>query len=134
MVAAALSGRGDGRSPGESGASVPLAAADWAAIVYLIDWTEEPGAKTPDGKALVRGKRVTGFSNTEEEAAGLTDVVPFLVEDMLKTQGGSYAKAADWQPNVVIDGLLITGQNPASSAPAAQALLTSLHTHRTAQA
>jgi len=83
-------------------------------------------AKGPDGKPLVQGKRVTGFSNTEEAAAGLTDVVPFLVEDMLKTQGGDYSKAADWQPHVVIDGLLITGQNPASSAPAAQALLDAL--------
>ena len=91
-------------------------------------------AKAPDGKALVRGKRVTGFSNTEEQAAGLTDVVPFLVEDMLKTQGGEYSKVADWQPHVVIDGLLITGQNPASSAPAAQALLEALRTHQPAPA
>ena len=94
-------------------------------------------AKAADGKPLAQGKRVTGFSNTEEQAAGLTDVVPFLVEDMLKTQGGDYSKVADWQPHVVVDGLLITGQNPASSAPAAQALLEALskqQTHRTAQA
>ncbi|OOG58799.1 type 1 glutamine amidotransferase domain-containing protein [Polaromonas sp. C04] len=78
------------------------------------------------GQALVKGKNVTGFTNTEEEAAGLTRVVPFLVEDMLTERGGHFTKAADWQPHVVVDGLLITGQNPASSAPAAQALLTHL--------
>nr|WP_295432123.1 hypothetical protein [uncultured Thiodictyon sp.] len=65
----------------------------------------------------------TGFTNTEEAAAGLTKVVPFLVEDMLKEHGGEFSKAADWQPHVVVDGLLITGQNPASSAEGAQALL-----------
>ena len=80
-------------------------------------------AKSADGSPLVKGKRVAGFTNTEEQAAGLTDVVPFLVEDMLKENGGSYSKAADWQPHVVTDGLLITGQNPASSGPAATALL-----------
>ena len=80
-------------------------------------------AKSADGSPLVKGKRVAGFTNTEEQAAGLTDVVPFLVEDMLKQNGGSYSKAADWQPHVVTDGLLITGQNPASSGPAATALL-----------
>ena len=66
---------------------------------------------------------MTGFSNSEEEAVGLTEVVPFLVEDMLKAKGGLYSKGADWQPHVVTDGLLVTGQNPASSAPGAQALL-----------
>lgn len=91
-------------------------------------------AKAANGKPLAQGKRVTGFSNTEEQAAGLTDVVPFLVEDMLKTQGGSYSKVADWQPHVVIDGLLITGQNPASSAPAAQALLEALGAQQTPRA
>ena len=80
----------------------------------------------PDGQALVKGKNVTGFTNTEEAAAGLTDVVPFLVEDMLQAHGGTYSKGADWQPHVVVDGLLITGQNPASSEPAAQALLAQL--------
>lgn len=79
--------------------------------------------KSPDGKLLVEGKSVTGFTNTEEEAVELTKVVPFLVEDMLKKNGGNYSKAGDWQPHVVTDGLLITGQNPASSAPAAEALL-----------
>jgi putative intracellular protease/amidase len=75
---------------------------------------------------LVSGKSVTGFTNTEEEAVGLTDVVPFLVEDMLKQNGGNYSKAADWQSYVVEDGLLITGQNPASSEAAAKALLVKL--------
>jgi putative intracellular protease/amidase len=80
-------------------------------------------AKGADGASLVKGKRVTGFTNSEEAAAGLTQVVPFLVQDMLAQSGGVYSKAADWQPYVVTDGALITGQNPASSAPAAQALL-----------
>jgi putative intracellular protease/amidase len=86
-----------------------------------------PGAlrhvKTADGKPLVQGKKVTGFANTEEEAVGLTKVVPFLVEDELKAKGGLYSKAADWTSYVVTDGLLITGQNPASSGPAATVLL-----------
>lgn len=79
--------------------------------------------KSGNGNFVVHGKSVTGFTNTEEEAAGLTEVVPFLVEDMLKRNGGNYSKAGDWQPYVVTDGLLITGQNPASSEPAAHALL-----------
>ncbi|KWE21514.1 dimethylallyltransferase [Burkholderia cepacia] len=80
-------------------------------------------AKGPDGKPLVAGRNVTGFSNSEEDAVGLTNVVPFLVEDELKSKGGRYSKTDDWQPYVVVDGLLITGQNPASSEPAAHALL-----------
>lgn len=83
-------------------------------------------AKAPDGTPLVRGKNVTGFANSEEAAAGLTQVVPFLVEDMLMAHGGLYTKQADWKPHVVTDGLLITGQNPASSEPAARALLQAL--------
>ncbi|MEP3563256.1 MAG: type 1 glutamine amidotransferase domain-containing protein [Marinobacter sp.] len=79
--------------------------------------------KGQDGKPLVSGKNVTGFTNTEEDAVGLTDVVPFLVEDMLKDNGGQYSKGDDWQSYVVSDGLLVTGQNPASSAAAAEALL-----------
>ncbi|NDP59839.1 MAG: type 1 glutamine amidotransferase domain-containing protein [Oxalobacteraceae bacterium] len=79
--------------------------------------------KGPDGKSVVAGKAVTGFTNTEEQAVGLTDIVPFLVEDMLRQNGGTYSKLADWEPYVVTDGLLITGQNPASSEPAAKALL-----------
>jgi putative intracellular protease/amidase len=83
-------------------------------------------AKGADGAPLVRGRAVTGFSNTEEAAVQLTEVVPFLVEDELKGKGGDYAKGPDWAPFVRTDGLLVTGQNPASSAPAAQALLTLL--------
>jgi putative intracellular protease/amidase len=82
--------------------------------------------KGADGQSVVKGKKVTGFTNTEEEAAGLTAVVPFLVEDMLTQNGGMYSKAADWHPHVEIDGLLITGQNPASSEPVAKALLATL--------
>jgi putative intracellular protease/amidase len=82
--------------------------------------------KAPDGSALVKGKRVTGFANSEEDAVGLSQVVPFLVEDMLKSAGGNYSQGADWQPHVVTDGLLVTGQNPASSAAAAMALLQAL--------
>lgn len=84
--------------------------------------------KTADGRPLVEGKRVTGFANTEEAAVGLTDIVPFLVEDELKAKGGSVSKGPDWEPYVVHDGLLITGQNPASSAAAAQRLVESLRT------
>jgi putative intracellular protease/amidase len=83
--------------------------------------------KTPDKTPFVHGKSVTGFSNTEEQAAGLTDIVPFLVEDMLRENGAYYTKATDWQPHVAIDGLLITGQNPASSELAAQTLISLLH-------
>ncbi len=79
--------------------------------------------KNADGTPLVKGKRVTGFTNTEEEAVGLTAVVPFLVEDMLKENGGEYSKGPDWQSYVLTDGLLVTGQNPASSEEAAKALL-----------
>lgn len=79
--------------------------------------------KGADGKALVAGREVTGFTNSEEEAVQLTKVVPFLVEDMLKANGGVYSRGADWGPYVVTDGLLITGQNPASSGPAAKALI-----------
>ncbi|MBN3854164.1 MULTISPECIES: type 1 glutamine amidotransferase domain-containing protein [unclassified Paraburkholderia] len=82
--------------------------------------------KGADGRPLVAGKKVTGFSNSEEAAVELTDVVPFLVEDMLKANGGNYSKAADWAAHVATDGLLITGQNPASSEPVAEALLAQL--------
>jgi putative intracellular protease/amidase len=79
--------------------------------------------KAPDGSPLVQGKSVTGFANSEEEEVGLTQVVPFLVEDMLRENGGKYSKAENWKPHVVTDGNLITGQNPASSEAAAMALL-----------
>ncbi|MEF0862427.1 MULTISPECIES: type 1 glutamine amidotransferase domain-containing protein [Rhizobium] len=75
------------------------------------------------GQPLVKGKRVTGFTNSEEEAVHLTSVVPFLVEDELKRLGGTYEKVADWQSFAITDGRLVTGQNPASSTAAAQALL-----------
>jgi putative intracellular protease/amidase len=75
------------------------------------------------GKSLISGRRVTGFSNTEEEGVGLTKTVPFLVEDMLKANGGLYEKGPDWGSYVVVDGKLITGQNPASSKAAAKELL-----------
>ena len=80
-------------------------------------------AKRADGSPLVRDLRVTGFTNSEEAAAGLTEVVPFLLEDLLASLGGKYEKGADFQPHVVRDGLLVTGQNPASSEPAAEAVL-----------
>ncbi|MBC7549024.1 MAG: type 1 glutamine amidotransferase domain-containing protein [Polaromonas sp.] len=79
--------------------------------------------KAADGSPLVKGKKVTGFTNTEEAAVELTHIVPFLVEDMLVKNGGVYSKGADWKPYVVTDGRLITGQNPASSEAAAQAVL-----------
>ena len=89
-----------------------------------------PGAlvkvKLPNGDPLVKGKEVTGFSNSEEEAVKLTKVVPFLLEDEMKKLGGHYSKGADWGSYVKIDGLLITGQNPASSEAAAEALLKAL--------
>jgi len=79
--------------------------------------------KRADGKSLVLGRRVTGFTNTEEEGVGLTKVVPFRVEDMLRANGGLYAKGPDWGSYVVVDGKLVTGQNPASSEAAANELL-----------
>lgn len=79
--------------------------------------------KARDGTPMFNGRAVTGFANTEEQAVGLTRVVPFLLEDMLARSGGNYSRATDWQPHVVADGLLFTEQNPASSEPAAQALL-----------
>ena len=86
-----------------------------------------PGAlrhvQTPAGRPLVEGRNVTGFTNGEEEAVGLTKVVPFLVEDELLRLGATFTKVQDWGVHVVTDGLLITGQNPASSGPAAKVLL-----------
>ncbi|GAA5191929.1 type 1 glutamine amidotransferase domain-containing protein [Ferrimonas gelatinilytica] len=98
------------------GAGKPVAAVCHAPAVLLK-------AKDENGAPLVKGKRVTGFSNSEEAAVALTDVVPYLLEDELKQSGGAYEKGEDWHPLVVVDGLLITGQNPASSAAVADALL-----------
>jgi putative intracellular protease/amidase len=80
-----------------------------------------------NGEFLVKGKKVTGFSNTEEEAVGLTKIVPFLLEDVLQQNGASYSKVGDWQPYAVEDGLLITGQNPASSKLVAEKILQQLN-------
>lgn len=78
---------------------------------------------TYKGEPIVKGKRVTGFANSEEEEVHLTHVVPFLVEDELKRLGGIYEKAPNWQSFAIVDGRLLTGQNPASSTAAAQTLL-----------
>jgi putative intracellular protease/amidase len=80
-------------------------------------------AEGADGKPMVSGRHVTGFTNTEEAAAGLTGVVPFLVEDMLVANGGVYSKGADWASHVVVDGNLVTGQSPASSKGVAEELV-----------
>ena len=79
-----------------------------------------------NGEPLVKGKSVAGFTNTEEEAVQLTDIVPFLVEDELIKLGGDYSKRSDWESYVIADGLLITGQNPQSSAEAADVLIAKL--------
>jgi putative intracellular protease/amidase len=82
--------------------------------------------KDEAGEPLVKNKKVTGFTNTEEAAVGLTEVVPFLLEDELKQRGGVYSQGPDWGPYLVEDGLLITGQNPASSTLVAKAVLARL--------
>jgi len=84
-------------------------------------------AKDQNGDPLVKGKKVTGFSNSEEAAVELTDVVPYLVEDQLIAMGGVYQKAEDWNSLAVVDGLIITGQNPGSSAAVAEALIKALN-------
>ena len=83
--------------------------------------------KTSAGVSILKDRNVAGFSNSEERTAGLAEVVPFLVEDMLKSKGAHYTQMPDWKAYIVEDGLLITGQNPASSEPAAKALLLMLH-------
>jgi len=107
--------------------SIALIEATYAAGKPVVAVCHAPGvlkhARDPFGLPLVQGKAVTGFTNTEEAAVGLTDVVPFLVEDMLKANGGLYEKGDDWAAHVAVAGNLITGQNPASSKPAAEALL-----------
>ena len=85
-----------------------------AAVLHRVMYQGEP---------LVKGKRVTGFTNGEEAAVNLTHIVPFLVEDELKRIGGIYEKAADWAPFALVDGRVLTGQNPASSTVAAEAML-----------
>jgi len=90
--------------------------------------------KGSDGGYIVSGRRVTGFTNTEEEAVGLTGVVPFLVESRLAQRGGQFRRGADWASHVEVDGLLVTGQNPASSAPAAQAVIELLDAGSTGRA
>ena len=98
-------------------ADKPIAAVCHAPVAFV-------NVRGKDGEYLVKGKRVTGFTNAEEEAVGLTAVVPFLLEDRLKERGGVYSNCANWAPCVQVDGTLVTGQNPASSGPAAEALLT----------
>ena len=114
----------------EDAQSIALIEKTFAAGKPLALVCHAPGAlrhaKAPDGTPLVKGKKVTGFTNTEEEGVQLTKVVPFLVEDMLKANGGEYSKGDDWAPYVLTDGTLITGQNPASSEKGAQALLKQL--------
>jgi len=82
--------------------------------------------KSADGYFLIKDKSLTCFSNSEEEAVNLSTIVPFLLEDELKAKGAKYSKAEDWQPYVITDGNLITGQNPASSTAVAQAILKKL--------
>lgn len=83
-------------------------------------------AKAQNGDPLVKGKKVTGFTNSEEAAVQLTDIVPYLLEDQLIKMGGIYQKVEDWNPLVVVDGLIITGQNPGSSHVVAEALVKAL--------
>ena len=97
----------------------PVAAVCHASAAFL-------NVKDADGNALVAGKKVTGFTNSEEAAVQLTDIVPFLVEDELIKKGGDYQKTDDWGVLALVDGLVITGQNPASSELAAKKLLTKL--------
>ena len=90
--------------------------------------------KRADGSPFLKDRQVTGFANSEEEAVGLTDVVPFRVEDMIREQGGSYGKGPDWDEFTVAHGGLVTGQNPASSAAAARDLLALVRDRETASA
>ena len=110
--------------------SITLIESTYAAVKPLALVCHAPGvlrhAKGADGAPLVQGRSVTGFANSEEAAVGLTDVVPFLVEDVLKANGAHYEKKADWTSHVITDGNLVTGQNPASSEAAAKAVLTLL--------
>lgn len=111
----------------EDPSSIALIESFYAAGKPVVTVCHAPGVLRhvtgADGRPLVAGKRVTGFTNGEEQAVGLTDVVPFLVEDELIRLGANYEKVADWEPYVVTDGRLITGQNPASAQSAAETLL-----------
>lgn len=112
--------------------------ADSIALIETFDRANKPlglvchapgaliAARTADGKPLVAGRKVTGFSNSEEDAVGLSAVVPFLIEDEFIRLGGDYSKGPDWAPYVLSDGRLVTGQNPASSEAVAKALLAQL--------
>ena len=97
-------------------AGKPVAAVCHAPVALI-------NARGPDDKFLVSGKRVTGFSNEEEQAIGLASVVPFLLEDRIRERGGLYRRGPLWTPHVEVDGKLVTGQNPASSVPVARSLL-----------
>ncbi len=114
----------------EDSDSIALIEAMYAAGKPVAAVCHAPGVlrhtKAPDGTPLVQNKSVTGFTNTEEAAVGLTEIVPFLVEDELNKNGGKYSKSEDWQSYVVSDGNLITGQNPASSEAGAKAVLKQL--------
>lgn len=114
----------------EDASSIALIGAMIAAGKPVAAISHAPGvlrhAKTPEGLPLVKGKHVTGFTNTEEHASGLAETVPFMVENMLKANGGEFSRAADWHAHVATDGLLITGQNAASSRSAAKALIAKL--------
>jgi putative intracellular protease/amidase len=119
----------------DSNESIALIEAMFAAGKPVALVCHAPGVlrdvKTSAGVSILKDRNVAGFSNSEEKAAGLSDVVPFLVEDMLKAKGAHYSQMPDWKAYIVEDGLLITGQNPASSEPAAKALLLMLHNRKT---
>jgi putative intracellular protease/amidase len=110
--------------------SIALIQNFWAAGKPVAAVCHAPSAllnvKDEKGEPLVKGKKVTGFTNSEEEGVQLTNVVPYLLEDELKAKGGNYSSGSDWSSYVVTDGMLITGQNPASSEQAAKKLLASL--------
>ncbi len=110
--------------------SINLIKAFWAAKKPVAAVCHAPAAllnvDDDNGIPFIKGKMITGFSNTEEDAVQLTKIVPFLLEDELKSKGAKYEKGADWASHVVIDGLLITGQNPASSGDVARQILASL--------
>lgn len=114
----------------EDGNSIRLLEAFIAAGKTIALVCHAPGVlhrvKNPDGTPFVNGRRVTGFTNSEEAAVGLTEVVPFLVEDELLGLGAVFSKVKDWGVHTVVDGRLITGQNPASSGDTAKALLAAL--------